>query len=127
MDRPRRERDLAGRSGHAGGHLRDGAPIQVKLLTENLKLPFWALERLSLDELRAGLVLVLSDDQEERQRSREILLAGVERLVAEAKAKSVTDVADEHDASAADPQMTIDGICGQHCCQEASEIAATKG
>ncbi len=30
------------------------APIQIKLLTENLKLPLWAPERLSQDELRAG-------------------------------------------------------------------------
>ena len=54
------------------------APIQIRLLTENLKLPLWALERLSQDELRAGLALVLPDEQEERRRSREVLLAGVE-------------------------------------------------
>jgi hypothetical protein len=82
------------------------APIQIKLLTENLKLPLWALERLSQDELRAGLALVLSDDQEERRRSREVLLAGVERLIAEAKAKPAADVASEQDASAADPQRS---------------------
>jgi hypothetical protein len=80
------------------------APIQIKLLTENLKLPFWALEKLSPDELRAGLALVLSDDQEERQRSREILLAGVKRLIAEARLPSATRAAGEQDASSAECQ-----------------------